>query len=78
MAIALSRRLTGVAPYFVDADAPAGMPDDPAIAAGPVGGLTVIDFSNNHLAYALTWYALAAMLAVATGRLAHIEWRLRR
>ena len=28
----------------------------------PVGGLTVIAFPNNHLVYALTWYALAVMV----------------
>jgi surfeit locus 1 family protein len=52
------------APYFVDAD------KDQESAAGeedlrPVGGLTVISFQNNHLVYALTWYALAAMAAGA-------------
>jgi surfeit locus 1 family protein len=45
-----------VAPYFVDQDAGAGR--SPALA---VGGLTVISFNNNHLVYALTWFALAAM-----------------
>ena len=55
--------LGGVAPYFVDADAaPAGTQEDPA---APVGGLTVIAFHNSHLVYALTWYALALMVAGA-------------
>jgi surfeit locus 1 family protein len=61
-AIATARGLTNVAPYFVDADAGAavtGAPDH------PVGGLTVISFPNNHLVYAITWYALALMLAGA-------------
>lgn len=51
-----------VAPYFVDAgsDTPCATPQ------GPVGGLTVLRFSNNHLVYALTWFALAAMTAAAT------------
>ena len=31
----------------------------------PVGGLTVIAFANSHLVYALTWYALALMVAGA-------------
>lgn len=35
-------------------------------AAAPIGGLTVIAFSDNHLVYALTWYALALMVAGAT------------
>lgn len=59
-AIALARGLGEVAPYFVDADAQAAAP------GGPVGGLTVIAFANNHLVYALTWYALALMVAGAT------------
>ncbi|NEX59969.1 SURF1 family protein [Noviherbaspirillum galbum] len=64
-AIAAARGLASfgpVAPYFVDAD---GNGQDPASAAPgvPVGGLTVIHFHNNHLMYALTWYALALMTA---------------
>ncbi|MES2262194.1 MAG: SURF1 family protein [Pseudomonadota bacterium] len=62
-AIAAARGLDNVAPYFIDADAaqaPAQV-GDPA----PVGGLTVISFHNNHLVYALTWYALAAMVVGA-------------
>ena len=51
-----------VAPYFVDAGA-----DTPcATPQGPVGGLTVLRFANNHLVYALTWFALAAMAAAGT------------
>ena len=51
-----------VAPYFIDAaknQNATGAPDQ------PVGGLTVISFPNNHLVYALTWYALALMVAAA-------------
>jgi surfeit locus 1 family protein len=59
-AIAASRQLAQVAPYFVDADAVTG----PA-SGEPVGGLTVVSFHNNHLVYALTWYALALMVAWA-------------
>lgn len=29
----------------------------------PVAGLTVLTFRNNHLSYALTWFALATMVA---------------
>lgn len=51
-----------VAPYFVDAGA-----DTPcATPQGPVGGLTVLRFANNHLVYALTWFVLAAMTVAAT------------
>ncbi|MGB9108628.1 MAG: SURF1 family cytochrome oxidase biogenesis protein, partial [Telluria sp.] len=31
----------------------------------PQGGLTVVGFHNSHLAYAVTWYALALMVAGA-------------
>ena len=62
-AIATRRGLGAVAPYFVDAEATA-----PG-ARMPVGGLTVVRFSDNHLVYALTWYALAAMAAFALFRL---------
>jgi surfeit locus 1 family protein len=48
-----------VAPFFVDA----ARGQDPANAPEhPVGGLTVISFQNNHLVYAITWYALALMV----------------
>ena len=30
----------------------------------PIGGLTRVTLTNNHLSYALTWYGLAAALAV--------------
>ena len=48
-----------MAPYFIDADATNVAPD------APVGGLTVVSFPNNHLVYAITWYALAALVAAA-------------
>lgn len=57
-AIASAQNLTA-APYFIDAEA--GQPGSPG-GEGPVGGLTVIRFHNNHLVYAITWYALAAMV----------------
>lgn len=58
-AIARARGLTRTAPYFIDADAtanPGGL---------PVGGLTVVRFSDNHLIYALTWFGLALGCAFA-------------
>ena len=58
-AIAQARGLGPVAPYFVDADATANP------GGFPVGGLTVVRFANNHLVYALTWFALAGMSAAA-------------
>ena len=44
------------APVVIEADAtpnPGGL---------PVGGQTVVDFPNNHLQYAITWFGLAAGL----------------
>lgn len=61
-AIAAARGLGTVAPYFIDADA------TPNRGGFPIGGLTVVRFSNNHLVYALTWFALALMVAGATAR----------
>lgn len=76
-AIAAKRGLGEVAPYFIDADAAsAGDNRDPAIA--PVGGLTVVSFTNNHLSYALTWFALAAMVLIGVVIVAREEKRRRR
>ena len=62
-AIAADRGLHGpVAPYFVDAQAIPG-----AQPAWPRPGLTVVQFPNNHLGYALTWFALAAGSVGALG-----------
>jgi surfeit locus 1 family protein len=61
VAIAKARGLTDVAPYFVDAGASGAR-------SWPRGGLTVVHFRNSHLVYALTWFALAAMLAIALAR----------
>ena len=67
-AIAQKRGLSDAAPYFIDADELPG-------GDGPIGGLTVVDLPNNHLVYALTWFALAAMVAGAAGYVARDEWR---
>jgi surfeit locus 1 family protein len=68
-AIAAARGLAQVAPFFVDQDAPPQRQQQPANAAAeprwPAAGLTVIAFPNNHLVYAITWYALALMVAGA-------------
>lgn len=53
-----------LAPYFIDAAAGATVGD-----RGPVGGLTVVRFNDNHLQYALTWFALAMLLAVGAFRI---------
>ena len=55
-AMAKAAQLDGVLPFYVDADAtpnPGGL---------PVGGQTRLDLPNDHLQYAITWYALAAGL----------------
>lgn len=58
-AIARARRLARVAPFFIDADA------TPNPGGYPVGGLTVVRFSNNHLVYALTWFGLSLLCLYA-------------
>ena len=73
-AIAAARGLPAadVAPYFIDAD-------DTANPGGwPVGGLTVVRFHNSHLAYAITWYTLAMLVAGGAVIVGRHEWRLRR
>ena len=57
-AIARARRLSHVAPYFIDADA------TPNPGGYPIGGLTVIAFPNSHLSYALTWFTMAILSIV--------------
>lgn len=60
--LAAARGLPNAAPYFIDAgknQEPQGAPER------AVGGLTVISFTNNHLVYALTWFALAVMAGAA-------------
>ncbi|MFT3996089.1 MAG: SURF1 family protein [Asticcacaulis sp.] len=58
--IATSQALGYVPPYFIDADA------TPVPGGWPKGGMTVIRFTNHHLSYALTWFAMAAGLAGVT------------
>jgi surfeit locus 1 family protein len=62
-AIAAKRSLGAVAPYFIDADARSS-------PAWPRGGLTVVSFTNNHLVYAITWFAMAILLAAMSLRMA--------
>lgn len=65
-AIASARGLTDAAPFFIDADAE----QDDTAEQWPRGGLTVTRFSNNHLGYALTWFALALLVVWAIWRVA--------
>ncbi|AUW56775.1 Surfeit locus 1 family protein [Sphingobium sp. SCG-1] len=61
-AIAHAKGLSHVAPYFIDANAAADPQKDT-----PTGGLTVVAFPDNHLAYALTWFTMALMVLAGTG-----------
>ncbi len=71
-AIARARALGPVASFFIDAEA-SSVP-----GSFPVGGLTVVQFRDAHLSYALTWFALAAMVAAGIALLIRSEIRLRR
>ncbi len=64
--IAARQGMAADARYFVDASQ-----ETPSAAGGPVPGLTVINFPNNHLSYALTWAAMA-LLSIGT---AVVLWR---
>lgn len=78
-AIAAVRGLTHVAPYFIDADAgQEPVQTNHGNVMHPVGGLTVVTFPNNHLSYALTWYALALMVSGGFFLLMREERRWRR
>jgi surfeit locus 1 family protein len=59
-ALAAHWGLHDVAPFSIDADA------TPNPGGWPRGGATVMKIPNNHLSYALTWFALAATLAAVT------------
>ena len=54
-AIGRARGLSPVASFFIDADA------TPNPDGYPIGGLTVVNFRNVHLVYALTWFGLAVL-----------------
>ncbi|UXM95729.1 SURF1 family protein [Bartonella sp. HY329] len=58
-----------IAPYFIDAD------KTPNIGKMPIGGLTVVEFRNNHLGYFLTWFTLAAGMVVAAGYIIYTNRR---
>jgi surfeit locus 1 family protein len=56
-AMARAADLAHPAPAVIEAGRDAAAPD-----RLPVGGQTIVDVPNNHLQYAITWYALAAVL----------------
>jgi len=55
--IAAAQGIRLAAPIVIEADA------TPNPGGWPKGGQTVVDFPNNHLSYAITWFGLAAALA---------------
>jgi len=76
-AMAATRKLDHVAPYFVDADAPASTASQPD-TSWPRAGLTVVSFPNNHLSYAITWYVLALLTLGAVTYVVRDGMRTRR
>jgi surfeit locus 1 family protein len=66
--IAKAYGLVRVAPVIVDADADVGASGKTeAEGPAPRGGQTRIELRNDHLQYALTWFALAIVLACVFG-----------
>ncbi len=57
-AMAAAGHLDGVLPFYIDADRTANP------GGFPIGGQTRLTLPNDHLQYAITWYALAVGLAV--------------
>ena len=57
-AMAQAAGVADALPFFIDADA------TPNPGGYPVGGQTPLDLPNNHLQYAITWYALAGCLVI--------------
>jgi surfeit locus 1 family protein len=63
-AMAAATGLSDVAPFYIDADA------TPNPGGWPKGGVTPVNLPNDHLQYAITWFALAAG-AIAV----YVVWR---
>ena len=59
-------------------DTPAAVTGKPTSGGGPIGGLTVIAFRNDHLLYAITWFVLAALCAWAVRLLLRRDGRARK
>ncbi len=57
-AMAKAAGVARILPFYIDADA------TPNPGGWPEGGQTITDLPNNHLQYAITWYALALALIV--------------
>lgn len=65
--IARERGLGTVAPFFIDAD------NTPNPGGLPLGGLTQVVFTDNHLIYAITWFVLAMMVSAMYAHLLRRE-----
>lgn len=57
-AMAAADKLASVAPFYIDADA------TPNPGGWPKGSVPLPELPNHHLQYAITWFSLAAALAV--------------
>lgn len=57
LAAMIDPAMAPIAPFFIDM--PAGAPGEL-----PQGGETVLEFPNNHLGYAITWYGFAIVAVV--------------
>lgn len=68
-AMAAAASVGNALPFYIDA----GKAPNPG--GWPLGGQTITDLPNNHLQYAITWYALAAALVVVYIRFAHRRLR---
>ncbi|NRA88822.1 MAG: hypothetical protein HRU28_15870 [Rhizobiales bacterium] len=68
--MAKQHKLQNVAPFYIDEDKPFIKPTD---SNAPIAGLTKLKFRNTHIYYALTWYALALLLAGLTGYATYLE-----
>lgn len=68
-AMAAAAGVGNALPFYVDA----GKTPNPG--GWPLGGQTITDLPNNHLQYAITWYALAAALVVVYIRFARRRLR---
>lgn len=72
LAIAKAKNWGEVAPFYVDLELPV------LSTSGPRPGALKVQLRNDHLQYALTWYGLAAVLAVMFALWARSRWRAAR
>jgi len=64
-AMAQAADIGSALPFYIAADR------TPVAGGWPQGGQTITDLPNNHLEYAITWYALALALGAIYTRFAH-------